>query len=122
MINVEEMGGLEKMYVRRRHGRLEVAEVFSPPQICAGARERGKQGVWSSNWITRDPVTGEFGNKRLLHDSVSIEVLESTSIEKPDTQFSTKNSNDFYDVLGRRNSLYINQKNYIMIPRRLEHQ
>ena len=56
--------GDELMYMKesdslRRDGRYSVAEVFSPPRVCARARERGMAGGWSMDWMERCPITGQ---------------------------------------------------------------
>ena len=49
---------IRKMEAKSRAGRYAVAEVFSPPRICARAAERGIAAGWSLDWRVQDPRTG----------------------------------------------------------------
>ena len=50
--------------VRTDADRYDVCEIFSPPRLCARAREVGKSGGWSLDLRTPDPVTGRTWDLR----------------------------------------------------------
>jgi len=57
----EDEEGLRCMIEDRgkiKEGKYSVCEVFSPPRICARARERNMRGGWSLDWVTKCPTTG----------------------------------------------------------------
>ena len=79
------MIGLERMYEdrgRRQRGCYDVVEVFSPPRICARARERGLRGGWSLDWMTTDPITGMKWDLRLPR--IQQKVMDMLRRDRPD--------------------------------------
>ena len=59
---------MQKQIEETKKSRYDVSEVFSPPRICAAAKERGFIGGWLLDIIVRDPGTGRRYDLRNTKD------------------------------------------------------
>ena len=76
------LSSLLKMNLAKKlSGNNDVTEIFSPPRICARARERGIRGGWSLDWMTADPITGQKWDLRKQH--VQNKVMMMLHRDKP---------------------------------------
>ena len=78
----KEMKRRMKNEDRRARGKYEVVEIFSPPRVCARARERGKNGGWSLDWMVMDPITRQTWDLR--QDHVKRKVLGMLRRDRPE--------------------------------------
>ena len=82
---------------RSRH---DVCEVFSPPRICASAREQGLRGGWSVDIAIRDPSTGRSFDLRNTKDQREVKRMIRRDcptvlvVSPPCTAFSIANQGE----------------------------
>ena len=78
----------------------DVCEVFSPPRICAAAREQGLKGGWSVDLTIRDPGTGRSFDLRNPKDQKEVKRMIRRDrptvliVSPPCTAFSIANQGE----------------------------
>lgn len=66
---------LNKQVQEAGPSRYDVCELFSPPRICAAAREQGLRGGWSLDIIVSDPGTRRSIDLRNSKDQKEVEKI-----------------------------------------------
>ena len=91
---------LQKQIEESKKRLYDVCEAFSPPRICAAAREQGLKGEWSLDIRFRDPGTGRTFDLRNSKDQKEVKKIIKRDcptvlvVSPPCTAFSIANQGE----------------------------